>query len=125
MYRLNIFIGLVLILILAGCFQTESTIEINPDGTGVITSTFNFDNATEEQRQQIKAMLARPNTTSNFNRASLQKDFPSPYFEIIELESDQENLRFKSVIKFKDINRLLAVHNQSINLNGVDFKVEG
>ena len=41
------------------------------------------------------------------------------------MESDQENLRFKSVIKFNDINRLLAVHTQSINLNGVDFKVEG
>ncbi len=129
MYRHKNFICLVfvlfLVLALTGCFQTESTIEINPDGSGVITSTFNFDNATEEQRQQIKAMLARPNTTSSLNRASLEKDFPSPYFEILELESDQENLRFKSVIKFNDINRLLAVHTQSINLNGVDFEVEG
>ncbi len=127
MYRLKNFIYLVLTLILAltGCYQTESTIEINPDGSGVITSTFNFDNATEEQRQQIKAMLASPNASSNFNRASLEKDFPSPYFEILALESDQENLRFKSVIKFNDINRLLAVHTQSINLNGVDFEVEG
>jgi len=129
MYRLKNFICLVLILFLVlaltGCFQTESTIEINPDGSGVITSTFNFDNATEEQRQQIKAMLASPNASSNFNRASFEKDFPSPYFEILELENDQENLRFKSVIKFKDINRLLAVNTQSINLNGVDFEVEG
>ena len=125
MYRLNIFICLALILILTGCYQTESTIEINPDGSGVITSTLNFDNATEEQRQQIKAMMSRPNTSSSFNRASLEKDFPSPYFEIVELESDQENLHFKSVIKFKDINRLLAVNTQSINLNGVDFEVEG
>ncbi|MHC4307875.1 MAG: hypothetical protein ACYSR7_04550, partial [Planctomycetota bacterium] len=129
MYRHNIFIcpGLVLFLVLAltGCYQTESTIEISPDGSGVITSTFNFDNATEEQRQQIKAMLARPNTSSTFNRASLEKDFPSTYFEILELENDQENLRFKSVIKFKDINRLLAVHTQSINLKGVDFEVAG
>jgi len=113
MYRLNIFICLALILILVGCYQTESTIEINPDGSGVITSTLNFDNATEEQRQQIKAMMSRPNTSSSFNRASMEKDFPSPYFEIVE------------VIKFMDINRLLAVHTQSINLNGVDFEVEG
>jgi len=70
-------------------------------------------------------MMSRPNTSSSFNRASMEKDFPSPYFEIVELESDQENLRFKSVIKFEDINRLLAVHTQSINLNGVDFEVEG
>ena len=70
-------------------------------------------------------MMSRPNTSSTFNRASMEKDFPSPYFEILELESDQENLRFKSVIKFNDINRLLAVHTQSINLNGVDFEIEG
>ncbi len=129
MYRLKTFIYLALILFLVlaltGCYQAESTIEINPDGSGIITSTFNFDNATEEQRQQIKAMLARPNASSNFNRASFEKDFPSPYFEILELENDQENLRFKSVIKFKDINRLLAVNTQSINLKGVDFEVEG
>jgi len=125
MYRLKIFICLALVLALTSCYQTESTIGINPDGSGVITSTFNFDNATEEQRQQIKAMLARPNASSNFNRASFENDFPSPYFEILELESDQENLRFKSVIKFKDINRLLAVNTQRINLNGVDFEVEG
>lgn len=75
--------------------------------------------------QQIRAMLASPNASSNFNRASLEKDFPSPYFEILELESDQEDLRFKSVIKFNDINRLLAVNTQSINLNGVDFEVKG
>ena len=129
MYRHKIFIclGLVLFLVsaLTGCYQTESSIEINSDGSGVITSTFNFDNATEEQRQQIKAMLASPNASSNFNRVSLEKDFPSPYFEIIALESDQENLRFKTVIKFKDINRLLAVNTQSINLNGVDFEVDG
>ncbi|MCP4267693.1 MAG: hypothetical protein GY777_19360 [Candidatus Brocadiaceae bacterium] len=127
MYRHKTFIYLALILVLAmtGCFQTESTIEINPDGSGVITSTLNFDNATEEQRQQIKAMMSNPNASSNFNRASFEKDFPSPYFEILELESDQESLRFKSIIKFKDINRLLAVDTQSINLNGVDFEVEG
>ncbi len=86
MYRHKIIIclGLVLFLVLAltGCYQTESTIEINPDGSGVITSTFNFDNATEEQRQQIKAMLASPNASSNFDRASLEKDFPSPYFKL-------------------------------------------
>ncbi len=129
MYRHKIFIchALVLfvVLVLAGCFQTESTIVINSDGSGVITSTLNFDNATEEQRQQIKAMMSSPNASSNFNRASFEKDFPPPYFEIIELENDQENLSFKSVIKFKDINRLLAVDTQSINLNGVDFEVEG
>ncbi len=128
MYRLKTFIYLAFALFLAfamtGCFQTESTIEINPDGSGVITSTLNFDNATEEQRQQIKAMMTRPSASSNFNLASFEKDFPSPYFEILELEDDQENLRFKSVIKFKDINRLLAVDTQSINLNGVDFEVE-
>ncbi len=124
MYRLNIFICLVLLLALTGCYQTKSTIEINPDGSGVMTSTFNFDKATEEQRQQIKAMLASPNARSSFNRASLKKDFPSPHFEILELEDDQENLRFKSVIKFKDINRLLAIKTQGINLNVVDFEVE-
>ncbi len=117
--------ALFLVLSLTGCVQTESTIEVNPDGSGVITSTLNFDNATEEQRQQIKAMMSSPNTSSNFNRASFEKDFPSPYFEILKLENDQENLSFKSVIKFKDINRLLTVETKSINLNGVDFEVEG
>ena len=53
MYRLKIFICLALVLALTSCYQTESTIGINPDGSGVITSTFNFDNATEEQRQQV------------------------------------------------------------------------
>ncbi len=129
MYRLKTFICLVLIsflvLAMTGCYQTESTIELNPDGSGIITSSFNFDNATEEQREQIKAMMSSPNASSNFNRASFEKDFPSPYFEIIELSNDQENLRFKSVIKFKDINRLLNVNTQSINLDGVDFEVDG
>ena len=29
------------------------------------------------------------------------------------------------LLNLMDINRLLAVHTQSINLNGVDFEVEG
>ncbi len=125
MSHLKYFICITLVLALPSCYQVESTIKLNPDGSGVLTSLLNFDNATEEQREQIKAMLARPNASTNLDRASLQKDFPPPYFEILALESDQENLRFKSVIKFYDINRLLAVNTEKSNLNGVDFEAEG
>lgn len=125
MFRLKSIICVIFILFLTGCYESEITVEINRDGSGTMTSQVDFDNATDEQRQQIKAMLNSPNARSNFNRKSIEENYPNPYFEIIELQEDQENLRFRLVIKFQDINRLFAVDPQTSQLKGVDFKVDG
>ena len=110
---------------MTGCYESKTVIELNPDGSGVMTTTANFDNATEDQRQQIKALFKDPNADVSYSRSEMEESFPKPYFEIVELSEDQETLNFKSVIKFKDINRLLAVDSENSMLKGVDFNVEG
>lgn len=108
-----------------GCYENETIIKLNPDGSGIIATNTNFDNATEEQRQQIKSLLDQPNTQSDFDEDKMKEKFPSPYFEIIELVEDKEALHFKSAIKFTDINRLLVVDSKNVQLKGLDFEVHG
>jgi len=121
MSRLKSFICIIFVLFLSGCYESEIVIEINNDGSGIMTSRMHFDNATSDQRHQIKAMLNQPDTKWNFNKKVLGQDSTNPYFEIIDLQEDKENLRFKSVVKFQDINRALA----SSSLKGLDFEVDG
>lgn len=125
MSHLKYVICLILVIFFTGCYEREMIIKINPDGSGIVTTTTNFDNATEDQRQQIKAMFNRPDSQSDYSENKMKKSFPTPHFEILEIVEDKETLNFKSTIKFFDINRLLAVDTQSVPFKGIDFKVEG
>lgn len=125
MYRLKHLFFIYLILFLSGCYESETVIKLNPDGSGIITTNMDFDNATEEQRLQIKSFLSLPNVQSDFDEDKMKEKFPPPYFEIVELVKDREALRFKSTVKFTDINRLLAVDPEDGPLKGLNFEAQG
>ena len=113
-------------LLLSGCITTQTTIQLNSDGSGIVEYTSNYDRASDEVREKIRAQLASPNTRSRNSRKALLEDYPAPHFELVAFEEDGQELRNRIVLRFNDINALLIRRQKTdLGLKALDFKVDG
>ena len=113
-------------LLLSGCITTETTISINPDGSGTVEYTTDFDRASEEVRNNIRAQLTAPNSKPRNSKENLLEDYPAPHFEIVTVEHDFQELRSRIVLRFNDINALLIPRKKTdLGLKALDFEADG
>ena len=113
-------------LLLSGCITTETTIKLNPDGSGTVEYTSNYDRASDEVREKIRAQMASPGTRSRNSKEALLNDYPTPHFELVAFEEDQQTLRNRMVLHFNDINALLIRREKTdLGLKALDFEVDG
>jgi len=113
-------------LLLSGCITSETTIALNPDGSGTVEYTTHYDRASEEVREKIRARLASPNSRSRNSKEALLDDYPAPHFELVAFEEDHQELRNRVVLRFNDINALLIRRKKTdLGLNALDFEVDG
>jgi len=123
-YRINNILILPIIFLLSACYEIDIVIELNPDGSGVFKRSMNFNRASEEQKEKIRAFFNMSDNGFSSELLKIEDNFPTPFFNIIKNDIDEENLTTYTEIEFQDINRLFAVDKKASGLKGVNFEVD-
>jgi len=110
-------------VLLNGCIDRKISITINTDGSGTLEYQEHFDRADSELRKKIKKHLASSNMKSPLDENKIPVLLPAPNFKVVSYSFDKVKLHRKIIVKFKDINELLAKEQaKAFNIDGLDFK---
>lgn len=117
---------LLMTLFLGGCITTDVTITLEPDGSGTLEYTQNFDRAPEELRAKIRHSLNSPGSTKDTAKENILEEYPEPHFTLLTHEDSNETLTTRVVLQFNDINALLIPRKTAdLGLKSLHFTVDG
>jgi hypothetical protein len=127
MHPLRLAVTLALCFLLLGCFQTETVVRVNPDGSGLIEETLLLSNTALESMQNLTQELQTAMTDGKTEEKPIKKDPLEEMVREAQKKADRygPGVRFvsavplrtetmggyKAVYAFKDINTIQIDQN--------------